>query len=220
MARIFVPISTPFAEDEEVDYDVLRFNLERYAVSGVLGYLALGSNGENRSLTEEEKLRVLGTIVRHRVGGQVVMACATYDAQRDTEQFLEQAAGLGADFGLVLPPSYFRKQMTDEVLFQYFSTLADTAPFPLLLYNAPGFCGVTLSPALVGRLAQHRGHEGQRVERHRGILKIREPGLSRAGGLGQLSLSCDDGWFAGGNRVAGKLVPGSGDRTVPLRAGS
>ena len=155
LAGVFVPISTPFRDDEEVDYDALRFNLERYAASGVLGYLALGSNGENRSLTEEEKLRVLDTIVRHKGARQVVMAGATYDAQRDTERFLEQAAGLGADFGLVLSPGYFRKQMTDEVLYRYFSTLAGASPLPLLLYNAPGFRGVTMSPALLGRLAGH-----------------------------------------------------------------
>jgi 4-hydroxy-2-oxoglutarate aldolase len=80
MAGVFAPISTPFADDESLDLDGLRFNLERYAQTGLLGYLALGSNGENRSLTEEEKLQVLGTIVRHRGRGQVVMAGATYDA--------------------------------------------------------------------------------------------------------------------------------------------
>src|SRR5271157_5947108 len=95
MAGVFVPISTPFSDDEAVDYDALIFNLGRYAQSGVLGYLALGSNGENRSLTEEEKLRVLSTIVRHKGAGKVVMAAATYDAQRDTERFLQQAADLG-----------------------------------------------------------------------------------------------------------------------------
>jgi 4-hydroxy-2-oxoglutarate aldolase len=174
MAGVFVPISTPFAGDETVDYDALTFNLARYAQSGVLGYLALGSNGENRSLTEEEKLRVLSTIVRHKGAGQVVMACATYDAQRDTEQFLKQAADLGADFGLVLSPGYFRKQMTDDVLFRYFSTLADTSPIPLLIYNAPGFCGVTVSAALAGRLAGHPGIVGVKDSAASGIEQFLE----------------------------------------------
>jgi 4-hydroxy-2-oxoglutarate aldolase len=169
LAGVFAPISTPFAADESVDFDALAFNVERYAATGLLGYLALGSNGENRSLTEEEKLKVLDCIVRRKRADQVVMAGATYDAQRDTERFLRAAADLGADLGLVLSPGYFRKQMTDDVLFRYFSTLADSSPLPLLLYNAPGFCGVTLSPALVGRLAGHPNIVGMKDSAASGI---------------------------------------------------
>ncbi len=53
LAGVFAPICTPFAENEDVDDEALRFNLGRYAESGILGYLALGSNGENRSLAED-----------------------------------------------------------------------------------------------------------------------------------------------------------------------
>jgi 4-hydroxy-2-oxoglutarate aldolase len=169
MAGVFVPISTPFAGDETVDYGALEFNLARYAQSGVLGYLALGSNGENRSLTEEEKLRVLESIVRHKRPDQVVMAGATYDAQRDTEWFLARAADCGADFGLILSPGYFRKLMTEEVLRRYFETLADTSPIPLLLYNAPSFCGITLTPALIGRLSAHPNIVGMKDSASSGI---------------------------------------------------
>ena len=169
MAGVFVPISTPFTAAEDVDYDGLAFNVERYAASGVLGYLALGSNGENRSLTEDEKLGVLECIVRRKRSDQVVMAGATYDAQRDTEVFLRRAADLGADFGLVLSPGYFRKLMTEEVLFRYFTTVADTSPVPVVLYNAPGFCGVTLSPALVGKLSAHPNIVGMKDSATSGI---------------------------------------------------
>jgi 4-hydroxy-2-oxoglutarate aldolase len=169
LSGVFAPISTPFSADEEVDDAALKFNLERYRTSGLRGYLALGSNGENRSLAEDEKLAVLATIIGHKGPGQAVMACATYDAQRDTERFLERAAGMGADFGLVLSPGYFRKQMTDEVLLRYFSTVADASPIPILLYNAPGFCGVTLSPALVGRLSAHPKIAGMKDSAASGI---------------------------------------------------
>ena len=169
VAGVFAPISTPFRDDEEVDYDALAFNVERYAASGLLGYLALGSNGENRSLTEEERLRVLACIIRRKRTDQVVMAGAAYDAQRDAERFLKEAADLGADFGLVLSPGYFKKQMTEDVLYRYFSTLADASPLPLLLYNAPGFCGVTLSPALVCRLSAHPNLFGMKDSAASGI---------------------------------------------------
>jgi len=114
-------------------------------------------------------LRVLEVVVRHKGPGQVVIAGAAYDAQRDAERFLAAAADLGADLGLVLSPGYFRKQMTDDVLFRYFSSLADGAGFPLLLYNAPGFCGVTLSPELVGRLAEHPNIVGMKDSASSGI---------------------------------------------------
>jgi len=169
MEGVFAPISTPFAPDEAVDYEGLKLNLEFYARSELLGFLALGSNGENKSLTEEEKLRVLETIIRHKAPHQVVMVGATYDAQRDTERFFRQAADLGADFGLVLSPGYFRKQMTEEVLYRYFSAVADASPMPILLYNAPGFCGVTLSPALVARLAGHPNIVGMKDSAPSGI---------------------------------------------------
>jgi len=169
MAGVFAPISTPFSADEEVDTGALIFNVERYASTGLLGYLALGSNGENRSLTESERLAVLRLIVENKRADQVVMAGAAYDAQRDAERFLRAAADLGADFGLVLSPGYFRKQMTDDALFRYFSTLADASPIPLVLYNAPGFCGLTLSPALVGRLAAHPHIVGMKDSASSGI---------------------------------------------------
>ncbi len=166
---VFAPICTPFARNEDVDYPALRHNLARYATSGIRGYLALGSNGENRSLTERERLRVLGEVVRAKGRGQVVMAGAAYDAERASQHFLTAAAATGADFGLVLSPGYFRKQMSDEVLYGYFSRLADTARIPLLLYNAPGFCGITLSVSLVGRLADHPNIVGMKDSASSGI---------------------------------------------------
>ena len=166
---MFAPICTPFAGNEDVDLGALRFNLGRYAESGLRGYLVLGSNGENRSLTEDERRQVLAEVVRHRGPGQVVVAGAAYDAQRDAERFLAAAADLGADFGLVLSPGYFRAQMTDEVLYRYFSSLADRSRVPLLLYNAPGFCGITLSPELVERLATHPNIVGMKDSAASGI---------------------------------------------------
>lgn len=174
LSGIYAPIATPFADDESVDLAALRYNLAFYATSGIKGYLALGSNGENKSLTEDEKLAVLGTIVDNKGPGQIVMAGATYEAQRDTERFLQQAADLGADFGVILPPSYFGSQMTDDVLYRYYSTVADVSPLPILAYNAPKFCGLALSPELIGRLAGHPNIVGLKDSGSSGIERFLE----------------------------------------------
>ena len=95
LAGIYAPICTPFAVNEDLDLGALEANMARYAASGLHGYLALGSNGENRSLSEDERLAVLDAVVRNKSATQLVMAGAAYDAQRQPERFLAAAADLG-----------------------------------------------------------------------------------------------------------------------------
>ena len=51
---VFAPITTPFVNDE-VSYDRFKENVKKYSRTPLSGYLVLGSNGESKSLTEDEK---------------------------------------------------------------------------------------------------------------------------------------------------------------------
>ncbi|MCX6011866.1 MAG: dihydrodipicolinate synthase family protein [Chloroflexi bacterium] len=151
---VFAPITTPFDEKGEVAYDKLMVNMKFYAKSGLKGYLALGSNGENKSLTTEEKTKVLDTIIRHKGANQFVMAGCIFESTKETIEFAKIAEGLGSDFITLLPPSYFKKEMTDTVLLRYFSDVANSVKKPCLVYNAPQFCGGTvLSVGLIKDLS-------------------------------------------------------------------
>jgi 4-hydroxy-2-oxoglutarate aldolase len=153
---VFAPITTPFDDNGGLDLSGLKSNMGFYASSGLHGYLALGSNGENKSLMTDEKLAVLETIVRGKHPDQVVMAGSIFESTFETIRFARQCQAIGADFITLLPPSYFKKQMTDEALFRYFTDVADQVSIPCLVYNAPQFCGgTTLSVDLVARLAGH-----------------------------------------------------------------
>jgi 4-hydroxy-2-oxoglutarate aldolase len=153
---VFAPISTPFDEKGDVAYDKLIGNMKFYSKSSLKGYLALGSNGENKSLTNSEKEKVLDTIIKNKGSEQVVMAGCIFESTRETIEFAKIAEGLGADFITLLPPSYFKKEMTDAVLLRYFSDVADSVKTPCLVYNAPQFCGGTvLSVSLIKELAKH-----------------------------------------------------------------
>lgn len=153
---VFAPISTPFFENGDVDYAGLASNVKRYATSGLKGYLALGSNGENKSLTNDEKLKVLKTIIDNKGEGQVVMAGCIFESTVETITMGKEMGRLGADYLTLLPPCYFKKQMTDDVLYKYFSDVASAVDTPCLVYNAPQYAGgVGLSINLIKRCATH-----------------------------------------------------------------
>jgi len=153
---IIAPITTPFTKDGEVDYAGLKKNMEFYAKSGIHGYLALGSNGENKSLTNDEKVKVLKTIIDNKGADQFVMAGCIFESTYETIKYAKEFEKLGADFITLLPPSYFKKQMTEPVLIKYFNDVANSINTPCLLYNAPQFCGGTeLSVNLVKECAKN-----------------------------------------------------------------
>lgn len=153
---IFAPITTPFYENGDINYSGLSSNVHAYAKAGLKGYLALGSNGENKSLTNGEKLKVLKTIIENRGEGQIVMAGSIFESTSETIQMAKEMQNLGADYITLLPPSYFKKQMTDDVLYKYFTDIADSVDVPCLIYNAPQYAGgVSISINLIKRVSTH-----------------------------------------------------------------
>ncbi|MDY6914087.1 MAG: dihydrodipicolinate synthase family protein [Planctomycetota bacterium] len=154
LSGVFAPVVTPFLDDEIV-YDKLAENIEKLNQSSLKGYLALGSNGEFKSLNHAEKEKVLKTILAARSEGKVVMAGTAAESTKETIELTQMAARLGADFASLLTPHYFKKRMTDAMLVGYFTQVADASEVPVLLYNAPGFTGLTLSPKVVAEAAAH-----------------------------------------------------------------
>lgn len=153
---VWAPVTTPFTAEEAVDYEGLEKNMQAYAKSGIQGYLALGSNGENKSLFGDEKQLVLRSIVKNKASGQKVMAGCIAESTLETIELAQMAQAEGADCITLLPPSYFAKQMTDEVLARYFCDVADSVDIPVLVYCAPQFsAGAVLSHPLIQSVAKH-----------------------------------------------------------------
>jgi 4-hydroxy-2-oxoglutarate aldolase len=163
LSGVFAPITTPFFADGTIDFDGLKRNMERYAKSPLKGYLALGSNGENKSMLTEEKLRVLEIIVKNKGAHQVVMTGCIAESTFETVSIAKQACAIGTDYVTLLSPNYFKKQMTDAALLKYFTDVADSVDKPCLAYCAPQFTGgITLSNSLVKQLAAHPNIAGMK----------------------------------------------------------
>ena len=161
LSGILAPMCTPFV-NQEVSIENVRNNMHKYRTTPLAGYFALGSNGENRSLTEKEKLDVLETVVSEKAEEQVVLAGAGFESTRRTIAFSKKAAGLGADYVTIVTPSYFKKRFTDEALVRYYTDVADAIPIPVVVYNAPGFTGMTVSTGVIGKISQHPNVAGMK----------------------------------------------------------
>jgi 4-hydroxy-2-oxoglutarate aldolase len=150
----FAPITTPFL-NEEVSIEHLKANIRKYRETPLSGFFVLGSNGENKSLTEGEKLKIIEGVLQEKSETQMVMAGTGYESTRQTIVFSKQVAELGINFVSLLTPSYFKKRLTDDAMIRFYTDVADALPIPVLIYNAPGFTGVTISPKAIETISKH-----------------------------------------------------------------
>lgn len=155
LSGVFPPNMTCFL-NEEVAYDKIRLNIERYNQTKLKGFFPLGSNGEFRSLTDEESVRIVEIYRKHKGPGKVLMVGVARESAKATLEFIKKIADKGVEFATVLPPHYFVNFMTDDSLIKYYTLVADKSPVPIMLYNAPKFAaGLLLSPHLISVLAAH-----------------------------------------------------------------
>ncbi len=154
LSGVFAPVNTPFLNDE-LQLDHLRDNLQFYGRSRLKGYLALGSNGEFRSLTDKEQWQVLEVFADTK-GDKIIMVGTACESTRETIEKSRRVAEMGFDYISVLTPGYFANYMTGDVLRSHFEKIADAVPIPVLLYNAPQFAGGVKVPATtLAALAAH-----------------------------------------------------------------
>lgn len=153
---VFAPIVTPFNEKEEILYDDIAYNIDIYNNTKLRGYMPLGSNGEFQGLTDEESVKVLKTVYKHKQKDRIIVGGCGRESAYKTIEFIKRVAEYGLDLAFILPPHYFLSKMTEEVLLEYYIKVADESPIPIVVYNAPKFsAGLNLSPDLISKLAKH-----------------------------------------------------------------
>ncbi len=149
---VVVPILTPIDENERIDEEKLRSQVDYVIEGGVLGILAFGSNGEFYMVEEDEMERGLEIIISQSNGRVPVYFGIGAISTKKCVRLAKMAIKKGAYGISVLQPMFLKP--TEEELFLHFKTIADAVPStPMLLYNNPGRVGYTMSANLVDRLA-------------------------------------------------------------------
>jgi 4-hydroxy-2-oxoglutarate aldolase len=155
LSGVFAPITTPFNEEADLLLEQLSSNIQRLNSSRLRGYLVLGTNGEFRSLSSNEQVEVLKTVVKTASSDKVIMAGTGAESTKVSIELCHQAAEIGAHYGSLITPSFFAKKMSDAALIQHFIQVAENSPIPVLLYNNPGVTGITMSTTVVKEVSSH-----------------------------------------------------------------
>ena len=176
---IFSPIPTPF-EKEEVAYHHLISNLKKWNEFDLGGYVLIGSNGENVMLSRTEALQVVETAEKYIPEGKKIIIGAGRESTRLTVDFIKKISAIGGDAVLVIPPHYYRGQMTPGAVESYYLRVAEQSPLPVIIYNVPRFSGLQVPTEVVARLAEHSNIVGMKdssgdVTYQQEVLNLRLP---------------------------------------------
>ena len=146
-----VALVTPMSEDK-IDIPQLRDLVEFHIDSGTHAIVAAGTTGEAGTLSHEEKLLVIKTVLDQARERIPVIAGTAANATRDCIDLTRQAMEYGAHAALIMTPAYIKP--TQEGLYRHYSLIAQAAAIPIILYNVPGRTACDMLPETVARLAK------------------------------------------------------------------
>ena len=103
---IITPIVTPMNEDESVNYEELREQINRLIAGGVHGIFIFGTNGEGYILSEAEKIEIMKVTVDEVKGRVLVYASTGLIGTQDTIRLSKEAQAIGVDVLSIITPSF------------------------------------------------------------------------------------------------------------------
>lgn len=152
---LFTITVTPFHADGSLNESALAEQLERMIGQGYDGVLIGGTYGEFATMDAAERaalFRCAAGVVGTRVP---MMLCAAGSDPRVVQDLAALATELGG-VPMIMPP--YVSEVTDDQIVAFFAHICRSVP-AAVIYNAPGV-GITLSPALIERLADIDGIVG------------------------------------------------------------
>lgn len=149
---IIAAMATPFNEDESINEEELRNQVERFIEAGIHGLFALGTNGEFYGMTYEEKVRVMEIVIEQTANRVPVYAGTGCTTTTATIELTKKAKELGADCASIVTP-YFAES-SQKTVYDHFKAVSEAVDIPILIYNMPARTGINVDYKTVAELAK------------------------------------------------------------------
>jgi 4-hydroxy-tetrahydrodipicolinate synthase len=178
-----VAMVTPFDDSGDIDDAALADLVAHLLDTGHQTLVVNGTTGESATTSDDEKSRLVQTVVG--LAGdraQVVAGIGSADT-RHTVHLAEQAAAAGAAGLLVVTPYYSRPAQAGLVA--HFQAVADATDLPVMLYDIPARTATAISTETLIALAEHPR-----------IVAVKDAKGDLAG-TQQVMASCDLAYYSG-----------------------
>lgn len=127
---------TPFTEDDDIDEEAFRRLIDRQIEGGAEGLVVLGTTGENPTVTDDERRRLVDVAVEQTDGRVPVVIGTGTNATAESATFSREAARAGADGLLVVGPYYNKPPQAG--FRAHVAAIAEATDLPIIVYNVPG----------------------------------------------------------------------------------
>jgi len=147
-----VALVTPFKSDYSVDYDALAKLVEFQIEGGVDYFVVLGTTGETPTLSDDEKRKVIQTVLRVNNGRKpIVLGIGGNNTMGVVEQ-IRNTDFEGIDAILSVAPYY--NKPSQKGIYHHYKAIAESTTMPIILYNVPGRTGVNIAAETTIRLSK------------------------------------------------------------------
>lgn len=201
---VVVPMITPVNEAGNLDVAAVERIINFFAENNV-SPLLMGTTGEGNSVSQNDARLLVKTAVETASGRILIYAGLTGTCFEEQIAQAEAFARAGADVVVATLPSYYL--LTEDQMYHYYKTLADSVKIPLMLYNILATTHMSIPVSVVEKLSRHPNIVG---------LKDSERDLERMEKCIAISKNRDDfAYFCGWAAMSAKSLELGGDGIVP-----
>ena len=176
---------TPFTSDDDIDEAAFRRLIDTQIESGVSALVVLGTTGENPTITEDERHRIVDAALGAADGRVPVIVGTGTNNTDESVAFSKAAVDAGADGLLVVGPYYNKPSQAGFAA--HVETIATAAEAPIILYNVPGRTSFNIAPETALHLAEEVPHVAGIKEASGDIEQIDDLLAHRPDGFGVYS---------------------------------
>ncbi len=148
-----VALVTPFDCSGNVNHAKLRELTDWHIDQQTDAIIVCGTTGESSTLTYDEKLNTIHTVINQTAGRIPVIAGTGSNDTALAVSLSKEAQACGANALLLVTPYY--NKTTQDGLIRHYTTIADHVNIPCILYNVPSRTTVNIHPETYYELSKH-----------------------------------------------------------------